>query len=87
VRSENVVALRRLKDYLRSVREKIIDYQELMLLDLQGETVATSATQNTTVRLPEKWLQRAQVNKYTIGDVYWDETLAAGVVVIPFIKN
>jgi diguanylate cyclase (GGDEF)-like protein len=82
VRSENVVALRRLKDYLRSVREKIIDYQELMLLDLQGKIVATSATQNTTVRLPEKWLQRAQVNKYTIGDVYWDEILAAGVVVI-----
>jgi diguanylate cyclase (GGDEF)-like protein len=82
VRSENVVALRRLKDYLRSVREKIIDYQELMLLDLQGKIVATSATQNTTVRLPEKWLQRAQVNKYTIGDVYWDEVLAAGVVVI-----
>jgi hypothetical protein len=31
---ENVVAHRRLKDYLGSVKGKIVDYQELMLLDL-----------------------------------------------------
>jgi diguanylate cyclase (GGDEF)-like protein len=79
---ENVVALRRLKDYLRSVQEKIVDYQELMLLDLQGKVVATSATQATTVKLPEKWRQRADLHKYTIGDAYWDGALAAGVVVI-----
>ncbi len=79
---ENIVALRRLKDYLRSVQERIVDYQELMLLNLQGETVATSADQPTSVQLPKKWHQRAQANKYTIGDAYWDEALAAGVVVI-----
>ncbi len=79
---ENVVALRRLEDYLRSVQEKIVDYQELMLLDLQGEIVATSANKATTVKLPKKWLQRAQANKCTIGDAYWDEILAARVMVI-----
>ncbi len=82
VHVENVVALRRLKDYLRSVREKIVDYQELMLLDLEGKIVATSAKQATTVKLPDKWLPRAQANKHTIGQPHWDETLQAGVVVV-----
>jgi len=63
---ENVVALRRLKDYLKSVREKIVDYEELMLLDLEGKIVATSSKQATSVTLPNKWLPRAQANKHTI---------------------
>jgi len=79
---ENVVAHRRLKDYLGSVREKIVDYQELMLLDLQGAPVATSSDKATTVKLPEKWLERAQANKYTIGSAHWDESLQAAVIVI-----
>ncbi len=79
---ENIVAHRRLKDYLGSVREKIVDYQELMLLDLQGASVATSSDKVTTVKLPEKWLERAQVNKYNVGSAYWDETLQAAVIVI-----
>jgi len=79
---ENVVARRRLKDYLRSVREKIVDYQELMLLDLEGKIVATSSKPATTVKLPDKWLPRAQANKHTIGLPHWDETLQAGVVVV-----
>jgi diguanylate cyclase (GGDEF)-like protein len=79
---EKVVAHRRLKDYLGSVREKIVDYQELMLVDLQGAPVATSSDQVTTVKLPEEWLQRAQANKYTVGSAYWDETLQAAVIVI-----
>jgi diguanylate cyclase (GGDEF)-like protein len=81
-RRENVVALRRLKDYLRSVREKIVDYQELMLLNLEGKIVATSSKQATTVTLPDKWLTRAQAHKHTIGKPHWDETLQAGVMVI-----
>ncbi len=79
---ENIVAHRRLKDYLGSVREKIVDYQELMLLDLQGASVATSSDKVTTVKLPEKWLERAQANKYNVGSAYWDETLQAAVIVI-----
>jgi diguanylate cyclase (GGDEF)-like protein len=81
-RIENLVALRRLKDYLKSVREKIVDYQELMLLDLEGKIVASSAKQDTSVTLPKRWLRRAQANKHTIGKPYWDETLQAGVLVI-----
>ncbi|MCG6982531.1 MAG: diguanylate cyclase [Deltaproteobacteria bacterium] len=79
---ENVVAHRRLKDYLRSVREKIVDYQELMILDLQAAVVATSSDKLTSVKLPERWLGRAQANKYSVGGAYWDEILQAAVIVI-----
>ncbi len=82
VHIENVVAQLRLRDYLKSVQKKIVDYQELMLLDLQGRIVATSASQATAVKLPENWEERAKAHKYTIGDAYWDEDLAAGVVVV-----
>jgi diguanylate cyclase (GGDEF)-like protein len=53
-----------------------------MLLDLQGASVATSSDKVTTVKLPEKWLERAQANKYNVGSAYWDETLQAAVIVI-----
>jgi diguanylate cyclase (GGDEF)-like protein len=79
---ENVVAHRRLKDYLGSVREKIVDYQELMILDLQAAVVATSSDRLTTVKLPERWLERAQANKYSVRGAYWDEILQAAVIVI-----
>jgi diguanylate cyclase (GGDEF)-like protein len=79
---EDVAAHRRLRDYLGSVREKIVDYQELMLLDLQGSPVATSSDKVTTVKLPEKWLERSEANKYTVGSAYWDETLQAAVILI-----
>ncbi len=79
---ENVVAHRRLKDYLGSVREKIVDYQELMLLDLQAAVVATSSDKVTTVKMPKRWRERAQANKYSVGSAYWDEILQAAVIVI-----
>ena len=79
---EERVAHRKLKDYVKSVREKIVDYQELMLVDLEGRPVATSAETPTTVELPYKWLERARASTYTIGKAYWDEPLQAGVVVI-----
>jgi len=74
---EDAVAHRKLKDYVKSVREKIVDYQELMLVDLEGKPVATSADTPTTVQLPDKWLARARVNKHTIGNAHWDEHLQA----------
>jgi diguanylate cyclase (GGDEF)-like protein len=79
---EERVAHRKLKDYVKSVREKIVDYQELMLVDLAGRRVASSAETPTTVELPDKWLERARAGTHSVGRAYWDETLQAGVVVI-----
>jgi diguanylate cyclase (GGDEF)-like protein len=79
---ENVVALRRLNDYLRSVRGKFIDYEELMLLDLNGDIVATSPDRASSVRMPKNWLALALADKPIIGDAYWEEALKTGVKLI-----
>jgi diguanylate cyclase (GGDEF)-like protein len=78
---ENRTALRRLVDYLKSVRGKFIDYEELMVVDGQGELVATSYDQKTPVLLPQDWLKLALAGKSVIGQPSWDETLKAGVMV------
>ncbi|MBW1790868.1 MAG: diguanylate cyclase [Deltaproteobacteria bacterium] len=79
---ENVVAVRLIGDYLKSVREKFIDYEELMLIDLQENVVATSADQISAVDMPENWLAMAREDRSIIGKIYWDETLNKGARVI-----
>ncbi|MGA1871110.1 MAG: diguanylate cyclase [bacterium] len=82
MRIENRVTLRRLKDYLRSVREKFIDYEELMLTDLEGNVVVTNADKVSSVKLPENWLAMAQTNKPIIGKAYWSEVYGTGIMII-----
>lgn len=79
---ENIVALRRMKDYLKSVKEKVVDYEELMVVNPQGDVVATSAEQTGTIDMPESWLKRAEKDEPIIGTPHWDEIRMAGVMVI-----
>jgi len=79
---ENRTALRRLVDYLKSVRGKFIDYEELMVVDAQGKLVATSYDQKTPVLLPQGWLKLALAGKSVVGQPCWDETLKTGVMVV-----
>jgi diguanylate cyclase (GGDEF)-like protein len=81
-RVEDLVAHRRLKDYLRSVRVKFMDYEELMVVDLQGAVVASSADEASGVKMPENWLAQARGDKHIIGEADWDDPLKAGVMVI-----
>jgi diguanylate cyclase (GGDEF)-like protein len=77
------VALRRLKDYLGSVREKFIPYDELVLIDVQGNTVASSAAQGNPVNnMPEKWLDAARSGKRIIGEPYREGAVSNAVMVI-----
>lgn len=80
--SETSVALRRLKDYLGSVREKFVPYDELVLVDVEGNTVASSAAQGTPVHMPEKWLDMARAGKRIIGEPYREEGESNAVMVI-----
>jgi diguanylate cyclase (GGDEF)-like protein len=79
---ESSVALRRLMDYLRSVRGKFIAYEELALIDPRGKTVASSAGQMSAIKLPGKWLGPAQSGKPIVGEPYQDETIQKPVMVI-----
>ena len=68
---DQAVAL--LDNYLKSVGERFPDYNELIVVDRNGQRLATSAEHPGQVHLPSGWLDRAAVNQAVIGDAYWDE--------------
>ncbi|HUQ99450.1 MAG TPA: diguanylate cyclase [Gemmatimonadaceae bacterium] len=62
----------RLRDYLVSLHERFRDYEQLLVLDLQGNTLATSATELHAVTLPADWTKALQKENQFIGDPYVD---------------
>ncbi|MFQ5899290.1 MAG: diguanylate cyclase [Candidatus Methylomirabilia bacterium] len=77
-----VRARRRLKNYLSAVREKFVDYEELLVIDPKGRVVATSAGQAGTVNLPRVPPKGAKEDRAILGDAYWDEALKQAVIMI-----
>ena len=71
----------RLRDYLRSVRERFSDYQELLVVDGDGGAVATSGAEPTPSHLPSGWTKTIRTENAVVGDAYWDDALKKGVVV------
>ena len=71
----------RLQDYLRSVRERFTDYQELLVVDSEGGAVASSAAAPTPAHLPSGWTRTIRADNAVVGDAYWDDALKKGVVV------
>jgi diguanylate cyclase (GGDEF)-like protein len=74
-------ALRRLNDYLKSVRERFTDYEELIVIDREGRVVAPSTAQTKAVNLPAGWLNSVRADNAALGDPYWDEPLGRVVVI------
>jgi diguanylate cyclase (GGDEF)-like protein len=79
---ENQAALRTLEDYLESVRQKFSDYRELMILDLKGNLLATSADDGGPPNLPSKWKEKVLRKKPVVGEVYYDPQLGTRVMLI-----
>ncbi|MFQ5847437.1 MAG: diguanylate cyclase [Candidatus Methylomirabilales bacterium] len=75
-------ALRRLKDYLNSVRKKFVHYEELLVLDPEAHVVASSAGQPDAVKLPPDWLQEVKKDTVILGHPYWDNGLKQTVMMI-----
>ncbi len=73
--------LTRLNDYLTSVRERFTDYEELMVMDMSGRAVATSAARTGPVRLPTNWLNDVRANGAAVGEPYWDDVHARVVLI------
>jgi len=71
----------RLTDYLRSVRDRFADYQELLVVNGDGDDVASTATPPTPSRLPKGWTTTIRAENAIVGDAYWDDALKKGVVV------
>lgn len=63
-------ALERLSDYLRSVKERFQDYDELAVVGPDGRAVASSAPKPGTLHLPDDWLAHARAGDVVLGDPY-----------------
>jgi diguanylate cyclase (GGDEF)-like protein len=72
----------RLNDYLNSVRERLTDYEELVVVDAQGRMVGTSASQVHPLRLPNDWAKDLATSDALIGDATWDESLGKGILLV-----
>ena len=75
-------ALRRLTDYLNSVRERFGDYAELLVVDPQGQVVATTAKPARAVRLPPDWRTQLRTQNAVLGDAYREAATPDAVVVL-----
>jgi diguanylate cyclase (GGDEF)-like protein len=74
-------ALRRLSNYLASVREHFSDYEELMVADPSGRPVATSAARPGVLPLPSSWLNEIRATGATLSPPYWDGALGRVVMI------
>ena len=79
-------ALRRMEDYLTSVRERSADYEELSVIDAQASVIASTGSP-TELRLPEDWLSQVAENEEVRGDTYWEETPKQIVMMIAWPIN
>jgi diguanylate cyclase (GGDEF)-like protein len=68
-------ALLRLNDYLKSVGDKFVDYEELAVIGENGRMVASSAGRLSTLPLPPDWRQQANADAPIMGRAYRDHTL------------
>src|SRR6185503_11981803 len=62
----------RLRDYLVFLHERFSDFEKLMVLDLDGNVVATSAGEVSKVPLPNDWQSALRSDNQIVGDAYWD---------------
>ena len=72
----------RLGEYLRSVHERIPDFEELMVVDARGRLLATSSGQKKTVQIPANWQRRLRQEGHVIGDGFWDDSTGKGKLVV-----
>ena len=71
----------RLRDYLLSLHERFSDFDQLMVLDLDGKVVASSG-EITQIRLPADWQSVLRSESQIVGDVYWDATARRAKLVV-----
>ncbi|HEV8305847.1 MAG TPA: diguanylate cyclase [Gemmatimonadales bacterium] len=67
-------AFGRLNDYLTSVRERFVVYDELLVLDPHGHVITSSAGRPRPVVLPKDWQTELRRADLVVGAPYWDST-------------
>jgi len=72
----------RLRDYLLSVHGRTGDFVDLMVLDLNGNVVSSSADSVIPVKLPSDWQQLLRSEGQIVGEPYWDEKAGKAKLVV-----
>jgi diguanylate cyclase (GGDEF)-like protein len=72
-RRDHTAKQRRLGDYLKSVREKFAEFEEIAALDPRGQVVVSTAKRAGRLSLPEDWQVTAQTGNPILGKPLWDE--------------
>jgi len=75
-------AYQRLTDYVNSVRDKFVDYVELLVLDPHGHIIASSDNRPRALVLPPDWQSQMRGDNLLLGTPYWDSTAARPEMVI-----
>jgi diguanylate cyclase (GGDEF)-like protein len=75
-------AYQRLTDYVNSVRDRFVDYDELLVLDTHGHLIASSDKQPRAVVLPPDWQAQMRGDNLVLGAPYWDSTAARPEMVV-----
>lgn len=75
-------AYQRLTDYVNSVRDKFVDYVELLVLDPHGHIIASSDKRPRALVLPPDWQGQMRGDNLLLGTPYWDSTAARPEMVI-----
>jgi len=79
---EHLAAMSLIQEYLQSVRAKFADYGELMILDLDGRLIASSAATQDELALPTGWRERIDEGQAVIGEAAYDRALHTRVVLV-----
>ncbi len=72
----------RLYEYLGSLHERFSDFDQLLVLDLQGHVVASSVPVPSQPRLPTDWLRTLRVESQLVGEPFWDNTAAKSKLLV-----
>jgi len=78
----NALAEGRLRDYLLSLHERFSDFEQLAVLDLNGNVVATSASETSHIRLPDDWQATLRSENQIVGNAYWDAKAGRAKLVV-----
>lgn len=72
----------RLTEYLTSVRERFVDYVELLVVDTHGHVVASNDRQERAVTLPAGWLAELKTHDWVLAPPYWDSARSRAEMVV-----
>ena len=78
----HMVAMSLIQEYLQSVCAKFTDYVELMILDLEGRPIASSAASQGAPVLPVDWRAHIAEGQEIIGEAAYDPVLQNRVILI-----